>query len=163
MKMVFADLYFYDKPILFNQNYSYSCSLNISSISSLSEMTLIKKLDEINKVARYGNSNYKKINNETLWRNIDKSGLNESNTNNTLVKMNIYLGTRKIGIYSYKYIYKVILKNVYQSKNDTLTLDINFYDLDKKQDYQEIPELPAFIPSMPGDLLDPLIYSNVDK
>ena len=156
-------LYFYDKPILFNQNFSYSCSLNISSISSLSEMTLIKKLEEINKVARYGNSNYKKINNETLWRNIDKSGLNESNTNNTLVKMNIYLGTRKIGIYSYKYIYKVILKNVYQSKNDTLTLDINFYDLDKKQDYQEIPELPAFIPSMPGDLLDPLIYSNVDK
>ena len=156
-------LYFYDKPILFNQNFSYSCSLNTSSISSLSEMTLIKKLDEINKVARYGNSNYKKINNETLWRNIDKSGLNTSNTNNTLVKMNIYLGTRKIGIYSYKYIYKVILKNVYQSKNDTLTLDINFYDLDKKQDYQEIPELPAFIPSMPGDLLDPLIYSNVDK
>ena len=156
-------LYFYDKPILFNQNYSYSCSLNISSISSLSEMTLIKKLEKINKVARYGNSNYKKINNETLWRNIDKSGLNTSNTNNTLVKMNIYLGTRKIGIYSYKYIYKVILKNVYQSKNDTLTLDINFYDLDKKQDYQETPELPAFIPSMPGDLLDPLIYSNVDK
>jgi len=156
-------LYFYDKPILFNQNYSYSCSFNNSNISTLNDFTLIKKLNVINKIARYGNSNYNKINNETLWRNIDKSGLNESEINNTLIKMNIYLGTRKIGIYSYKYIYKVILKNVYQRKNDTLTLDINFYDLDKKQDYQETPELPAFIPSMPGDLLDPLIYSNVDK
>ena len=76
--------------------------------------------------------------------------------------MNIYLGTRKIGVHSYKYIYKVILKSIENNKN-TLSLDINYYDLDKKQEFEEKPRIPEFIPSMPADLLDPLIYSKVDK
>ena len=154
-------LYFSDKPILFNQNYSYSC--NLTEGTQLNETTLFKKLNQIKKIASYGNSHYKKINGKNkngkfFWKDIDKKYLDPNNTNNTLIKMNIYLGTRKIGVYSYKYIYKVVLKNIFQDKNGTLSLDINFYDLDKKQVFEQTPELPAFIPSMPGDLLDPLIY-----
>ena len=150
-------LYFSDKPILFNQNYSYSCNLNTKNIG---DTTLFQKLKAINKIAKYGNSHYSKLEDENFWLKINNERLSASNA---LIKMNIYLGTRKIGIHSYKYIYKVILKSIENSKNNTLSLDINFYDLDKKQDFQEKPTTPQFIPSMPADLLDPLIYSKVDK
>ena len=150
-------LYFSDKPILFNQNYSYSCNLNTKNIG---DTTLFQKLKAINKIAKYGNSHYSKLEDENFWLKINNERLSASNA---LIKMNIYLGTRKIGIHSYKYIYKVILKSIESSKNNTLSLDINFYDLDKKQDFKEKPRTPQFIPSMPADLLDPLIYSKVDK
>ena len=155
-------LYYSDKAILFNQNYSYSCHFNKSSVASLGNTTLFKKLKDIYKIAKYGNSHYSKINDPSYWLEINNTGLNETNINNTSIKMNIYLGTRKIGINSYKYIYKVILKNV-PGKNDTLSLKINYFDLDLKQDFEIKPEIPAFIPSMPADLLDPLIYSKVEK
>ena len=155
-------LYYSDKAILFNQNYSYSCHFNKSSVTSLGNTTLFKKLKDIYKIAKYGNSHYSKINDPSYWLEINNTGLNATNINNTSIKMNIYLGTRKIGINSYKYIYKVILKNV-PGKNDTLSLKINYFDLDLKQDFEIKPEIPAFIPSMPADLLDPLIYSKVEK
>ena len=155
-------LYYSDKAILFNQNYSYSCHFNKSSVTSLGNTTLFKKLKDIYKIAKYGNSHYSKINDPSYWLEINNTGLNETNINNTSIKMNIYLGTRKIGINSYKYIYKVILKNV-PGKNDTLSLKINYFDLDLKQDFEIKPEIPAFIPSMIADLLDPLIYSKVEK
>jgi hypothetical protein len=158
---IYNYLYNYDKPILFNQNYSYSCSL--TEATQIENTTLYKKLLKIDKIAKFGNSRIKNINNEKYWLKVDKSGLNASNINNTLIKMNIYLGTKKIGIHSYKYIYKVILKSIEREKQDELTLDINFYDLDRKLEYEQTPDIPAFIPSMPPDLLDPLIYSNVDK
>ena len=150
-------LYFYDKPILFNQNYSYSCSLNGKNIR---QTTLFQRLKKINKIAKYGNSHYSKLDDQSLWINVNKDKLSEDNA---LIKMNIYLGTRKIGVHSYKYIYKVILKSIKNTKEGTLSLDINYYDLDKKQDFKEKPRIPEFIPSMPADLLDPLIYSKVDK
>ena len=158
---IYNYLYNYDKPILFNQNYSYSCSL--TEATQIENTTLYKKLLKIDKIAKFGNSRIKNINNEKYWLKVDKSGLNASNITNTLIKMNIYLGTKKIGIHSYKYIYKVILKSIEREKQDELTLDINFYDLDRKLEYEQTPDIPAFIPSMPPDLLDPLIYSNVDK
>ena len=151
-------LYFYDKPILFNQNYSYSCSLS----GDIGETILYKKLDSIDKIAKYGNSNYNKLNDQSLWINVNKDKLKPDNSLRK-IKMNIYLGTRKIGVHSYKYIYKVILKSIKNTKEGTLSLDINYYDLDKKQDFKEKPRIPEFIPSMPADLLDPLIYSKVDK
>ena len=155
-------LYYIDKPILFNQNYSYSCNL---TGTSLEDTTLFKKIINTEKIAKYGNSKIDKLNDTNYWINIDKSGLNANNSTNTLIKMNIYLGTKKIGIHSFKYIYKVIIKNIPRNdkKNNILTLDINYYDLDKKQKFEITPDFPAFIPSMPGDLLDPLIYSEVDK
>lgn len=155
-------LYYIDKPILFNQNYSYSCNL---TGNSLEYTTLFKKINNTEKIAKYGDSKIKKLNDTNYWIDVDKTGLNANNTNNTLIKMNIYIGTKKIGIHSFKYIYKVIIKNIPRNdkKNNTLTLDINYYDLDKKQKFEMTPDFPAFIPSMPGDLLDPLIYSEVDK
>ena len=150
-------LYFYDKPILFNQNYSYSCSLS----GDIGETILYKKLDSIDKIAKYGNSNYNKLNDQSLWINVNKDKLKPDNSLRK-IKMNIYLGTRKIGVHSYKYIYKVIIKSI-KTKEGTLSLDINYYDLDKKQEFKEKPRIPEFIPSMPADLLDPLIYSKVDK
>ena len=155
--------YFYDKPLLFNQNFSYSCNLNNSSISSLDQTTLFKKLKEINKIAKYGNSRISQNDDSNFWINIDKTNFNGNNLQNTSIKMNVYLGTRKVGINSYKYIYYVTLKNNNSTKKDILSLNINYYDLDKKQEYETKPEIPAFIPSMPADLLDPLIYSKVDK
>ena len=156
-------LYYSDKPILFNQNFSYSC--NLSDNHLLEETTLFKKINNIKKIAKYGDSKIKKLNDTNYWLNVDKTGLNTNNNDNTLIKMNIYLGTKKIGIHSFKYIYKVIIKNIERNdKNkNTLSLDINYYDLDKKQEFEIIPDFPAFIPSMPGDLLDPLIYFEVDK
>ena len=117
-------------------------------------------MKKINKIAKYGNSHYSKLDDQSLWINVNKDKLSEDNA---LIKMNIYLGTRKIGVHSYKYIYKVILKSIKNTKEGTLSLDINYYDLDKKQEFEEKPRIPEFIPSMPADLLDPLIYSKVDK
>ena len=151
-------LYDKDKPLLFNQDSSYKCNLNGNSISNT---ILYLKLNNIRKIAKYGDSTFGQINDDNYWVNIDNR-MNVDNNENTKIKMNIYLGTKKIGVNSNKYVYKVILENT-KGNNSTLSLDIKYYDLDKKSEYEEKPDYPAFIPSMPADLLDPLIYSQVDK
>ena len=151
-------LYDKDKPLLFNQDSSYKCNLNGNSISNT---ILYLKLNNIRKIAKYGDSTFGQINDDNYWVNIDNR-MNVDNNENTKIKMNIYLGTKKIGVNSNKYVYKVILENT-KGNNSTLSLDIKYYDLDKKSEYEEKPDYPTFIPSMPADLLDPLIYSQVDK
>ena len=157
-------LYFDDKPILFNQDISYSCNYsNITNINDLTQFTLFNKLNSISMVGKYGNS----YTNKEDWIEVDNN-LNSTEINKTLIKMDIYLGTKNIGINSYKYIYKVTFKNKENIRNNNniytyLTLDINYHDLNAKKEYEITPQLPAFVPSMPLDLLDPLIYSNVDK
>jgi hypothetical protein len=150
-------LYDVDKPLLFNQDSSYKCSFSDGNIAN---KVLYQKLINIKKIARYGDSTYGQINNYNYWVDI-KNNIVADNTK-TNIKMNIYLGTKKIGVNSNKYVYKVILENI-KGNNNTLSLDIKYYDLDKKYEYEEKPDYPAFIPSMPADLLDPLIYSQVDK
>ena len=152
-------LYYDDKPFLFNQDYIYKCHL--SDTDNIEQTILYKRLDNIQKIAKYGDSNYQQRTNDNYWINIINN-VNIDNRNNTYIKMNIYLGTKKIGVNSFKYIYKVILNNIKGDYN-TLSLDIKYYDLDKTSEHEEKPNYPTFIPSMPADLLDPLIYSQVDK
>ena len=154
-------LYYDDKPILFNQDFSYSCSYNNTiNIINLNVFTLVKKLNNSLMIGKYGNS----YNNEQDWITVENN-MNLNDIKSTLIKLDIYLGTKKIGVYSYKYVYRAILKNIENERNNTslLSLDINYHDLDEQKEYEITPELPAFIPSMPPDLLDPLIYSDVDK
>lgn len=152
-------LYYDDKPFLFNQDYIYKCHL--SETDNIAQTILYQRLDNIQNIAKYGDSNYQQINNDNYWINVTNN-IDLNNRNNTYIKMNIYLGTKKIGVNSFKYIYKVILNNIKGDYN-TLSLDIKYYDLDKTTEHEEKPNYPTFIPSMPADLLDPLIYSQVDK
>ena len=158
---IYNYLYNDDKPILFNQNVVYFCSLTDND-RDISNTTLFRKIDAINKIAKYGDSNFKQITDNNYWVEIDKSKLDPTIRNNTNIQMNIYLGTKKIGVHSFKYIYKVILKNI-EGERTRLTLDIKYIDLDKTSEHEEKPNYPTFIPSLPADLLDPIIYSQVDK
>lgn len=150
-------LYFDDKPILYNQDYYYSCKYN-NSENNLENFSLIKKLNKDLKVGKYGNSYY----NIKDWIKVENKTLNLTDINKTLIKMDIYLCGKTVGIVKYKYICNVTLKNENNTENNTLSLKINYYDEEEKI-YEKIPDFPAFVPSMPDDLLDPLIYSNVDK
>ena len=153
-------LYNNDKPILFNQNIVYFCILGDGD--NIGDATLFKKIDSIGRIAKYGDSNFRQINDNDYWVEIDRTKLDPNVRDNTYIQMNIYLGTKKIGVHSFKYIYKVILKNI-KGEKTRLSLDIKYIDLDKTSEHEEKPNYPAFIPSMPADLLDPIIYSQVDK
>ena len=153
-------LYNNDKPILFNQNVVYFCTLGDDG--NIFDATLFKKIDAIGRIAKYGDSNFRQKNDPDYWVEIDKTKLDPSVRDNTNIQMNIYLGTKKIGVHSFKYIYKVILKNIKGERN-RLSLDVKYIDLDKTSEHEEKPNYPAFIPSLPADLLDPIIYSRVDK
>ena len=151
-------LYYDDKPFLFNQDYIYSCILGGNSFE---QTILYQRLINIKRIAKYGDVNYKQITDDNYGISVTNN-INLESTGNTHIKMNIYLGTKKIGVHSFKYIYKVILKNI-KGEEGTLTLDIKYIDLDKTSEHEEKPNYPTFIPSMPADLLDPIIYSQVDK
>ena len=151
-------LYYDDKPFLFNQDYIYSCILGGNSFE---QTILYRRLINIKRIAKYGDVNYKQITDDNYGISVTNN-INLESTGNTHIKMNIYLGTKKIGVHSFKYIYKVILKNI-KGEEGTLTLDIKYIDLDKTSEHEEKPNYPTFIPSMPADLLDPIIYSQVDK
>ena len=82
--------------------------------------------------------------------------------------MNIYIKTKKIGFYSHKYIDSVEITGFKESnKEGIFQFKVKFYDLSgdnsNEQIYANKPDYPAFIPRIPGDILDPMIYSDVDK
>lgn len=156
-------LYGSDIPIYFKQDFSYSCYLNNTRIK---DTTLYKKINNITSIGKYGSSSYKN-NNSTYWEKISQ----QNNTNNTTsIIMNVYIGTNKIGLHKYKYIFKTHIafpEVLYSEKNDTLLFKVNYIDLEDDEDneskYKKKPSPPIFIPKLPEDFLDPLIESKVDK
>ena len=154
-------LYNYDKPIYFNQDYSYSCTLNGARIENT---TLFNKLNQIKKIAKYGSSSYKNIDsNNTDWLDINDK-LNKS-CNHFI--MNIYIDKKKTGLYSHKYIYHVDIISKNEANIDSLIFDVKYRNSENVENnekkYKKTRSVPLFIPRIPDDLLDPLIYSDVDK
>ena len=166
-------LYFSDVPIYFNQDYSYSCKIvDPSDPSKIKETTLYKKIHNITKIGKYGSSSNKNAGNSEDWISLNK---NENTYNNEdIIIMNIYIGTYQTGYYSHKYIHEAELvyeknpeQNWEQNSEKYLSFKVKFIDLDGREDnnkiYNRQPSLPTFVPSIPEDILDPLIKSEVDK
>ena len=158
---IYNYLYNYDKPLYFNQDYSYLCNLGSSKIE---DTTLFKKINNIYKIAKYGSSSYKNIlKNQKDWLN----ATNSLNTNFNHIIMKIYIGKKKTGLYSHKYIYQVNLTSMNDTNNGALLFDVKYYNIEDDENnekkYNKIRSIPWFIPKIPDDLLDPLIYSDVDK
>lgn len=158
-------LYNYDKPLYFNQDYSYSCKLE--NTQNINETTLYKKLKKIIKIGKYGSSSYKNANgdNNNDWLNVT---INPPNKDEKHIIMKIYVGKKKTGLYSHKYIHNVSFTSKKSTTDDTLVFEVKFEDLEKKYEsndakYKEVPSIPLFTPKIPQDLLDPLFTSEVDK
>ena len=161
-------LYFSDVPIYFNQDYSYSCKLNGLEIK---ETTLYKKIHNIIKIGKYGSSSNKNAGSSEDWISLNKSAYIDED----IIIMNIYIGTYQTGYYSHKYIHEAELvyennseqNSVQNLEKDYLSFKVKFIDLDGREDnnntYNRQPSLPTFVPSIPEDILDPLIKSEVDK
>ena len=165
-------LYFSDKPLLFNEDYTYSCTL--ANGTSVTTTTLYKKLDEIKKIAKYGSSDYNNINDQDDWIDVDNNfGKKIGNIvaqKDVFISMNIYIRTnKKKGFYSHKYIYKtsIDIENgddcVNNKCNIKLEIKYNGDDETNESKYKKIPDIPFFIPNIPDDILDPLINPDVDK
>ena len=150
-------LYNYDQPILYNQNLIYSC--NLQDGQKYEDTALFKKIQNIIKIGKYGSSSYTTINDDKDWVKIDNSG-NQGN----LIFMDVYIGTNKIGFYSYKYIHKANIRYE-ESTTRMVRFELKYYDLEGFEDDsdEKYKERPFFLPPIPPDLLEPLIYSNVDK
>jgi len=161
-------LYFSDKPFLFNEDYTYSCKLPTNTIA-LKETTLYKEIIAIKKVAKYGSSDYRNINNEDwIAVNTDfKSKEGESNKNFN-IKMEIkYKTDKQKGFYSHKYINEVSFSAdpVDCTSNCYVRLEIKYTGDEESNEskYNKVPDIPFFIPNIPDDILDPFINPDVDK
>ena len=158
-----------DKPLLFNEDYTYSCKLDENGY--VESTILYKKLDAIKKIAKYGSSDYNNIKDNDDWIDITNNLKNLVVDKNVLINMNIYYGTyKKKGFYSHKYIYRTTLDIKKETDCDNnnkcnIKLEIKFYSDDESNDtrYKKIPDRPFFIPNIPDDLLDPFINPDVDK
>ena len=166
---IYDYLYDFDVPLSFKKDYIYSCKLN--SNTNLEKTILYSKIDNITKIASYGSSSYNNINNSQEWITPIKNLTNLKNykySDNAYIDMNIYIKTKKIGFYSHKYIDSVEITGFTESnKEGIFQFKVKFYDLSgdnsNEQIYANKPDYPAFIPRIPGDILDPMIYSDVDK
>ena len=162
---IYDYLYDFDVPFSFNRDYVYSCDLGNMAPQ---DTALYNKILEINKIAKYGSSSFN-INNETEWLKVNQFSVdNDVENYNFYINMTVYIGTKKVGLYSHKYIYDITIKtNKVKSNKRTLQFRIKYYDLDgdnsSENIYSKKPDYPAFLPRIPGDILDPMIYSNVDK
>ena len=163
---MFDYLYNNDLPFYFNKNYTYLCTKGDYQIE---DTTLYKKIDNINKIARYGSSSYQNINNKDDWIEVQEP--NKSNDNNkNIILMKIKIRTKKIGKYSHKYIYDVNT-TVYYDKSvstDSYMFKLQYFDNSPNEEdsetiYNKLPPYPTFVPKIPDDILDPLINSDVDK
>ena len=159
------DEYLYDSdiPINFKQDYSYHCTKKQSN-TNLKDTLLYTKINGIRKIGRYGSSFYNNINDEEDWVTVNHFEYkNDFNT----IKMNVYIGTKKIGYYSHKYIYRTDILYSKEENGQEYWFNIKYYDLEGDDDndkkYNKSPEYPTFVPNIPEDILDPLINSDVDK
>jgi hypothetical protein len=165
-------LFFSDKPLLFNEDYTYSCKLPANT--NLKDTILYQKLNNIEFVAKYGSSDYNKVEGNEDWIKVTKTNFEDSfadvSNKNFNIEMNIKFKTdKKKGFYSHKYINDVSIRGAEQSNcnnGDCLVkLEIKFSGDDETNDtrYKKIPDRPFFIPNIPDDILDPLINPDVDK
>ena len=165
-------LFFSDKPLLFNEDYTYSC--NLPENTALENTILYKKLNNIEFVAKYGSSDYNKVDGNEDWIKVTKTNFDGSFVNvpnkNYNIEMNIkFKKKKKKGFYSHRYINEVSIRAIQKdcsvSTNCYAKLEIKFSGDDETNDskYKKIPDRPFFIPNIPDDILDPFINPNVDK
>jgi hypothetical protein len=162
-------LYFSDKPLLFNEDYTYSCKLSPTNIS-VKDTILYKKIIGITKIAKYGSSDYSNIDNED-WIAVNTDNVKSitvENNKHYVIKMNIKFKTeQKKGFYSHKYINDISFSIDKPSCDEDclVKLEIKFFGDDESNDtkYKKKPDIPFFIPNIPDDILDPFINPDVDK
>ena len=155
-------LYYYDIPSIFNKNYIYSCQKEESNIL-LTESTLYKKIMNIQKLGKYGSSSYTNLNDKNDWLELDKNKISNVNDRDNTITMKFFIGTKKEGIYSHKYIDSIDISSSEKSQDNHFKLEILYYDLEEDPIYNKEPDIPTFVPRIPSDILDPLLYSEVDK
>ena len=159
-------LYNIDKPLLFGEEYSYSCNYNGMSMN---DTTLYRKIKSIIKIGRYGSSYH--INSKD-WVYED-SNLNNckdyENTsgNNIIITMEIRVTNIALKNNAYKTIsgFKITCTKDEKKIDNLLTFKIKYrYITEENNDkFKEEPKIPHFIPKLPSDLLDPLKTSDVKK
>ena len=158
------DEYLYDSdiPINFKQDYSYHCTKKNNN-DKIIDTLLYKKISGISKIGRYGSSFYNNIDDEEDWVTVNPFDYKDDCN---IIKMNVYIGTIRIGYYSHKYIYRTDILCLKEKGND-FWFNIKYYDLEGDDDndkkYNKSPDYPTFVPNIPEDILDPLINSDVDK
>jgi len=166
-------LFFSDRPLLFNEDYTYSCILPENT--ALKNTILYQKLYNIEFVAKYGSSDYNKVDGNEDWIKVTKINFEDSFTevSNKIfnIEMNIKFKTdKKKGFYSHRYINELSIKIIEpqecsNTNNCYAKLEIKFSGDDESNDsrYKNIPDRPFFIPNIPDDILDPFINPDVDK
>ena len=162
-------MYDVDVPFNFKEDLIYSCTLSGSN-PDFSSTVLYLKIRNIAYIARYGSASYENVKNSYDWINfgnyfeykIRESGF--PNNGKNYIMMNIYIGTEK----THKYIYNItinIKEDTTQEKK--FTFQVKYYDLKElieiNNKYNDNRPFPTIIPPLPQDILEPLIYSNVDK
>jgi len=166
----FDYLYFSDKPILFNEDYTYSCKL--SNDDSLEDTTLYQKINIIEFVAKYGSSDYNKIKGNEDWIKVSKTNFDNTydKKKNYNIEMNIkYKTVKQKGFYSHKIINEVSIKVDKKDgecdNNCYVRLEIKYTGDEESNEskYNKVPDIPFFIPDIPDDILDPFINPDVDK
>ena len=178
-KNLLSYLYSSDKPLLFNEDYTYSCILpkitTSSTTISLKDTILYQKLNSIQFVAKYGSSDYNKVDGNEDWIKVTKINFEDSFTevSNKIfnIEMNIKFKTdKKKGFYSHRYINEFSIKvnepqDCSNTNNCYAKLEIKFSGDDENNDtkYTKKPDTPFFIPNIPDDILDPFINPDVDK
>jgi len=166
---IFDYLYFSDKPILFNEDYTYSCK--ISNDDSLEDTTLYQKIKIIEYVAKYGSSDYNKIEGNEDWIKVSKTNFENTydKKKNYNIEMNIkYKTDKQKGFYSHKIISEVSIKVNKKDECDNncyVRLEIKYTGDEESNEskYNKVPDIPFFIPDIPDDILDPFINPDVDK
>ena len=166
---IFNYLYDVDVPFNFKEDLIYSCTLSGSN-PDFSSTVLYLKIRNIAYIARYGSASYENVKNSYDWINfgnyfeykIRESGF--PNNGKNYIMMNIYIGTEK----THKYIYNITI-NIKEdtTQENKFTFQVKYYDLKElieiNNKYNDNRPFPTIIPPLPQDILEPLIYSNVDK
>ena len=160
-------LYDKDKTISFNENMFYQCKLN--GDKTVNNTVLYKKIKNMAYISKYGS--FDEVNDKD-WINVSQKIENAlskfedgDEKNQNYFNMNIYIRSNEVG----KFIHDVTFSSSKSEGNSDkfFQFNVKFHDLDTikyiEDTYYKNPDPPTILPRLPGDLLDPLIASEVDK
>ena len=160
-------LYNIDKPLLFGEEYSYSCKYN----SAIKGTTLYQLITNITNIGKYGSSS---CTNSNDWVKVDRVGESIQSYCSNIddgSQSGIFTITMEItvsNIVEKNHVFKIISDYNFicehkTSQENMLTFKIKYIPEENKNKFTEKPKIPAFIPKLPPDLLDPLKTSDVTK
>ncbi len=160
-----------DPSLLFGKDFSYICYFDTND-KYLTDSTLFKKIDSIEKVGRFGSSYFhsKNIKSDLEWVNVEKNKTKKmEGVDEGKIDMNIYVETKGSIYNPQKCIYRVII-NYYNIdkkgiKNVVFNVKYTYLDINGDVATKETDSVsyPTIMPRIPPDLVSPLIESLVKK